>query len=57
MVCPCVLAPPLMAGGGGMAAYFHKNKNIVTLGSLLVLLGIMLYYKPKKPCNDCKNNV
>ena len=53
MVCPCVLAPPLVASGGGIAAYFHKNKKMVYMGSILVLVGIMLYYKPKKQCNDC----
>ena len=54
MVCPCLLAPPLIASGGGMAAYFHKNKKMVYMGSILILVGIMLYYKPKKPCNDCE---
>ena len=58
MVCPCLLAPPLIASGGGIAAYFHKNKKAVYMGSILMLIGIMLYYKPMKPCTDCdKKNV
>ena len=58
MVCPCLLAPPLIASGGGVVGYFHKNRKAVYIGSILMLVGIMLYYKPKKPCDDCnKNNV
>ena len=57
MVCAPCLAPVAVAGGTGLAAYYRKNSNMVYMGAILIIVGFMLYNKPKKACTDCEKNV
>lgn len=54
MVCAPCLAPVAVAGGTGLASYYRKNSRMVYMGVILVIVGFMLYNKPKKPCTDCE---
>ena len=52
MACiPCITAPLMY--GSGLIAFFNKNKTIIIV-SIVILIVSMYYYQKYKDCKTCK---